>query len=550
MAQARQAFSALPKTINSDAEFKDVYSDHMPQLSAIPLGDDHVMKVVTYNLGLSGPLLFVDSTGTMVKPTEEQKNAQKARVLESIKAIATAQQPDLIALQEAFPQEIDQTVEAQHGFLDRIVASLPEGWDYTNSSDYRLNGKPNVILFNTKVLNLAEVSAQPLACGDATVCAELASSVQSAKFTHIPTQQEFHVHNVHLDYSDTAAEAEVKINTIFRYYQEPMNIVLGDTNARFPDIRSPLQHNGTNTNPLEQNGSGYDYTDAVLIQGSDGSIQQMPGDVLDPSTGQIIPRELVPFSEAATDTHYKVPAYQENHLFEFNDKQYAFSRVALALKTALALQDADDIRLAKNLYNYPVITIKSAQKVTALEGNGIGAVQSSSSDSPRYWYSLYPLSAEHREFIMGWIMPELESKADNSAPPSATCWNGPSLVLKILGGFTLGALLSGGIAGILLEASVLDAIMKASHVNIQLLESYHSHVVNFFLANNMSATAEAIAITTIVVAAELVVFALIGIGFCLYHCLTRNQKNTNDEAKSEGDGATLDDEAAKGMLTA
>lgn len=378
MSKVKIPYKLLPKQLDG-LTINQIHSDHMPQIANIPIvdvdnlgsGNKPHIKAVIYNIANStGPILFQppDNAEACIRREPENEKTRNGRIVRSLHSIDQRNDPDVITLQEALPADED----LQKSFLASLEATFPS-WGLLIVDDPTSGKKPNITLYR---LDRLEVKKTPevdwSACNlEESVQAELENSVQTTTFYHRQSKKLINIHNVHLAYSEGKADlAEAVVKALFTQYTNAQNIMLGDFNAWIPPTDFDLHHNGTNTTPPLA--ADEYYCCDSFFTARNGKIEQIPGKVINPESGNALERPSVLEAVATASKPYTQPMFEGNHWLPLSIPR-TFDDVAKNIERTLKGSDEPaeplnlSIHLQKNLYNDASIKIAANTNIPLLD---------------------------------------------------------------------------------------------------------------------------------------------------------------------------------------
>ena len=354
----------LPSGEISDDDLLELYSDHLPILNTIPLGNHQNLRILNYNTLSTWSL-----AGFNREESVEMREVRHARLVQFFKKADDGHNLDLIALQET---TLDLT--------QQIAMKLGEDWLVLSQ-----DGNRSLLVKKSKFDEIAHPQLKSPITARSSPCVN--TDFLGGQLTHHQSRKKMAVFTVHTPYErdpSTAEGAVRKIRDEFNQYD--LVIVAGDFNRRIAHIGSEQIDNANSLIPMvyRKNALGskktYDFTDGCFVI-EHGRIVQNEGESLLPSAPTVkIERKITSQTDAASteDMQYFPVMFSKNHVLplsgKMNKHDQSVSMNVRQLQEEMRINFDDDelqIDVYVTRFNQKALLIHTPRKIPALETLGL-----------------------------------------------------------------------------------------------------------------------------------------------------------------------------------
>lgn len=271
----------FPTYLEVEANPELLYSDHLPMMYDIPIGQEKPVRIISWNiLGRCAPSGFHKTGGW---ETEEQARARYARIAASLVMFVNQHQPGVIVLQESytylFPDLSDLLPEYELKDTGKGVAMLVR----------KAVNEDSLVLENIEFESQAVFNKVRMQC------------LQKASFRR--GELRININHVYTSFRYTPEMHELFYADVMKNDDAEISIVVGDTNTRVaPKDELTSMNITTGVIPMffnkkagaDENTQMTDFPDAAFYRNNqeyNGAIQQANQVVLDYRTGGVFEQQ-------------------------------------------------------------------------------------------------------------------------------------------------------------------------------------------------------------------------------------------------------------------
>jgi hypothetical protein len=317
------------------------YSDHLPILTKVPLGEESIsLNIISLNILGGSNFSGIHALGQIEKPEEMLNRYQ--RIADGLIIGAQKHDVDVILLQEAYDE-----------ILPYLKSSLGDDWEIISQSGI-------ISCYNKRRL------IQQSATYDNT------ARVHSLTLTDEENGgQTIDVHNIWGNYTPLSHHLEEDCRIKLLTGKSKVSIIIGDTNSRIASLDHQKRNQTTGAIPGKINELlGYaaelqipDHPDGGFYRDEEGVIHQLPIQILDFATGEIIEDER---------SQEEIEAWSESRMVMCLDDSYKHKIVIneqsiFDYENAMRAQLGEQliVRVATDIFNNKSVAISFPNKSEA-----------------------------------------------------------------------------------------------------------------------------------------------------------------------------------------